>query len=399
MKITKHLMYIVFILLLLTLDAFALDAASVCPEDSLKFGMSTPLTGPASQLGINMRDGILTSFSEVNSSGRISGKELCLVAVDDGYEPERTVPNMHTLLMDEKVLALVGNVGTPTAVVAIPIATRNKTLFFGALSGAGILRKMPPERYVINFRASYAEETAAMVEGLITYGGIAANEIAFFTQRDAFGDAGFSGGMAALQRRGDFDEKLIAHGRYERNTIAVENGLADILMTNPEPKAVIMVGAYAPCAAFIKLARRIGLKALFLNISVGAAPLAQELGSSGEGVIITQVVPHYDSNEPVVVKFRKGLKEYQPQAAPSFGALEGYLVGNILIRALREIDRPLTREAIVDALEGLGEFDIGLGEPLRLTKTEHQASHQVWPTIIRNGKVVPLNWAELTWKK
>ena len=389
-----------FIFPALAVDAFALGTASVCPDGTLKFGMSIPLTGPASRLGINMRDGILTSFSEVNASGGIAGKQLCLVAVDDGYEPERTVPNMHALLMDEKVLGLVGNVGTPTAVVSIPIATRNKTLFFGALSGAGILRKMPPDHYVINFRASYAEETAAMVEALVTYGGIAADEIAFFTQRDAFGDAGFSGGMAALHRHGDFDEKLIAHGRYERNTIAVENGLADILMANPEPRAVIMVGAYGPCAAFIKLARKIGLKALFLNVSVvGTAPLVQELGLSGEGVIITQVVPHYDSDEPVVGRFREGLKKYLPQVEPSFVALEGYLVGNILTRALREIDGPLTRETIVDALEGLGEFDIGLDEPLKLNTTEHQASHQVWPTIIRNGKVVPLNWAELTWKK
>jgi ABC-type branched-subunit amino acid transport system substrate-binding protein len=307
---------------------------------------------------------------------------------------------MHTLLQDENVLAVVGNVGTPTAVVASPIATRNRTLFFGAFSGAGVLRKMPPERYVINFRASYAEETATMVEALITYGGVAANEIAFFTQRDAFGDAGFSGGMAALQRRGISDEKLIAHGRYERNTTAVENGLADILMAKPEPKAVIMVGAYSPCAAFIRLARKSGLKALFLNISfVGAAPLAQELGADGEGVIITQVVPHYDAEVPIVAKFRKGLKEYLPQEKPSFGALEGYIVGNILIRSLTAIGGQLTRESIVDALEGVGEFDIGLGNLLNLNKTEHQASHQVWPTIIRNGDVVPLNWSELVWRK
>lgn len=396
MQILKYFFFTALILFFLPVWASAMLLESTCPGDSLKFGMSTALSGPAARLGINMRDGVLASFSEVNLSGGIGGKRLCLVTIDDGYEPERTVPNMHTLITDEKVLAVVGNVGTPTAVVASPIATRNRTLFFGAFTGAGVLRKMPPERYIVNFRASYAEETAAMVEALITHGGIAPNEIAFFTQRDAFGDAGFSGGMAALQRRGVDDEKLIAHGRYERNTIAVENGLADILMVKPEPKAIILVGAYSPCAAFIKLARESGLKALFLNISfVGAAPLAKELGLAGEGVIITQVVPHYDSDEPVVVRFRRVLNEYLPNETPSFGALEGYLVGTILVRALTEIPGQIDRESIVDSLEDLGEFDIGLGTNLDINDSEHQASHQVWPTIIRNGKVIPFNWSDL----
>lgn len=372
----------------------------VCPPSTLPFGMSTALTGPAARLGLNMRLGVLVAFSEQNVAGGIHGKALCLSAIDDGYEPERVVPNMHTLIQEENVLAVVGNVGTPTAVVAEPIAARNSTLFFGAYSGAGVLRKMPPERYVINYRASYAEETAAMVEALMNFGAVQPEEIAFFTQRDAFGDAGFSGGVAALRRHGFTDEQLIVHGRYERNTTAVENGLADILMAKQLPKAVILVGAYEPCATFIKLARACGLQALFLNVSfVGAAPLAEKLGEDGEGVIITQVVPHYDSEVPLVVQFRQALSGLFPFEKPTFGALEGYVVGRILIRSLVEINGPVTRETVVEALEGLGEFDIGLGGSLALSREEHQASHRVWPTVIRGGKVVPCNWNELVWKK
>jgi len=363
--------------------------------DELVFGMSTVLTGPAAKLGLNMRAGVLAAFAEANQAGGIHGRKLRLIALDDGYEPARTTPNMHTLIGEHRVLAVMGNVGTPTAVAAIPIANVGKTAFFGAFTGAGALRKIPPDRYVINYRASYAEETAAMVDALIKEAGLRPEEVAFFTQRDAYGDAGYVGGIEALKRHGLDDVKGVAHGRYERNTNAVENGLADILAARTPARAVILVGAYEPCATFIKLAGEYGLDAFFLNVSfVGAAPLAKALGAAGDGVIVTQVVPHPEADLPATKAYRKALRKSDPDAVPTFGSLEGYIVGRILIKALADIDGTPTREAVVNALEGLGDFDIGLGCDLALNPTEHQASHRLWPTVIHGGKVVPLAWEE-----
>jgi branched-chain amino acid transport system substrate-binding protein len=370
-----------------------------CQDNSLVLGMSTALSGPAARLGLQMRAGVLAALHEANEKGGVKGRPLCLIALDDGYEPQQTVPNMRSLIDEHEVLAVIGNVGTPTAVAAIPIATRSRTPFFGAYTGAGVLRKNPPDRYVINYRASYAEETAAMVEALLAHGRLQPEEIAFFTQRDAYGDAGFIGAMAALKKHGLKDERLIAHGRYERNTLAVENGLADILLAEPAPKAVIMVGAYAPCGAFVKLARDNGLDALFLTVSfIGGEPLAEELGRDGDGIIITQVVPHYETDLPVVGDFNRALAAWNAEVLPSFGALEGYVATRILLRALLSVAAPPSREAIANALEGLDEFDIGLGETLRLSEEERQFSHRVWPTIIRDSKVVPFAWEELAAK-
>ncbi len=380
-----------------------LVSAPPCPagqrhpaEDTVVLGMSTALTGPTAVLGINMQTGVLAAIEEVNRTGGIHGPKLSLIALDDGYEPARTAPNMRRLIDEEHVLAVIGNVGTPTAVAAIPITNAGKTPFVGAFTGAGILRKMPPDRYVINYRASYAEETGTMVDGLIVHGGVKPEEIAFFTQRDAYGDAGFVGGITALQRHGLKDENGVLHSRYERNTLAVENGLADIIMSNPRPRAVIMVGAYNPCAAFILLARQSGLDAVFLNVSfVGAEALAEKLGEQGDGVIITEVVPHFDSDVPIVGEYRKALKASNPSSPPTFGSLEGYVAARILFRALKGIQGPLTKEGVVNALEGLGEFDMGLGARLHLGPKEHQACHRVWPTILRGGRAVPFQWKEL----
>jgi ABC-type branched-subunit amino acid transport system substrate-binding protein len=365
-------------------------------EDPIVLGMSTALTGPAAMLGVNMRAGVLAALEEVNQSGGIHGRRMKLVSLDDGYEPSRTAPNMRRLIEEEHVLAVIGNVGTPTAVAAIPIANSSKTPFFGAFTGAGILRKTPPDRYVINYRASYAEETTAMVDALISYGGLTPQEIGFFTQRDAYGDAGFVGGVAALRRHGLRDENKVIHTRYERNTLAVENALANLIMAYPPLRAVIMVGAYAPCGEFIRLAKEYGMEAVFLNVSfVGAEPLAEQLGELGNGVIVTQVVPHFDSNVPIVGQYRKALQGWDASAKPSCASLEGFIAARFFCLALKTIDGPITQESIVTALEGLGEFDIGLGEPLRLSPDEHQACHRVWPTVMQGGKIVPFRWEEL----
>ena len=361
-------------------------------------GMSTALSGPAADLGKNMQRGVLTGLERVNRAGGVKGRQLRLIALDDGYEPTRTAPNMRKLIEKKQVLAVIGNVGTPTAIAAIPIANEQKTLLFAPFTGAGVLRKTPPDRYVINYRASYAEETAAMIDALIKIGHLKPKEIAFFTQRDGYGDAGFVGGIAALKRHGLKDENVVVHARYERNTLAIENALANILFASPPPRAVIMVGAYAPCAKFITLAKESGMEALFLNVSfVGSAPLARELGNKAPHVIVTQVVPHPQEKNLLIVKeYHEDLQKMDQPTTPTFGSLEGYIASRIFVKALKNVQGQPTRENIIDALERLKAFDIGLGKPLHLTAKKHQASHRVWPTILRNGQFVPFKWKDIS---
>ena len=374
----------------------ALSAGSAVAEE-IVLGMSTVLSGPAADLGKDMRLGVLAGLERANRDGGVHGRKLRLVALDDGYEPARTAPNMRRLIEKENVLLTIGNVGTPTAIAAIPIANEDKTLLYAAFTGAGVLRKNPPDRYVLNFRASYAEETGAMIDALIDGAGLKIEDIAFFTQRDGDGDAGFAGGIAALKRHGLKDAGAVPHVRYERNSLAVENALASLLYAPREPHAIVMVGAYAPCAKFIRLAHEADVRATFLNVSfVGSQSLALELGGLPARVIVTQVVPYpEDAAVPVVREYLTDLKALSPDAEPGFGGLEGYIATRVLLSALEKIPDAPTREKIIDALEQLGEFDPGLGQTLHLDPGHHQASHGIWPTIFQNGKFVPFSWNAL----
>lgn len=160
------------------------------------------------------------------------------------------------------------------------------------------------------------------------------------------------------------------------------------------PKAIIMVGAYKPCAAFIKMAKEFFPQAIFANVSfVGSEPLAKELGSVGEGVVVTQVVPHYEADLPGVAEFRQDMAA--AGNTPGFISLEGYLAAKIFVEGLKKAGANPDRENIIDALEGLSNLDIGIGVPVSYSKSNHQASHKVWPTVIRGGKYVSLTWSDL----
>ena len=371
------------------LGAFVIKAAYGA---ELTVGMSTALSGPVSALGRGMKQGIEAHFKKVNDAGGVNGHTLRLVALDDSYQPDPAVSNVHRLIDLDQSLAIIGNVGTPTASVTVPIVNDKQVLLFGPFTGAGLLRRSPPDRYVINYRASYAEETAAMIQGLLKLG-IKPQQIAFFTQEDAYGDSGYEGGIKALRAVGYKDTGKLVHGRYKRNTLNVEDGLITILDAKIKPRAIIMVGAYAPCAKFIKLAKKLLPGTLFLNVSfVGSDALAAALGGDGEGVIITQVVPHYASDLPGVVEYRQALGKYAPDAAPGFVSLEGYLVAKIFAEGLKRMGNPPSRESVVDAIESLKDLDIGIGITLTYSKTEHQGSHKVWATAIKEGKFVPLDW-------
>ena len=357
-------------------------------DDRILFGQSAAFEGPAAALGLGMREGILASFNEANATGGVNGRRLELVSYDDGYEPEKAIANTKRLINENGVFALVGEVGTPTSNAAQPITTEAGVPFIGPFTGAAFLRN-PSLGNVINIRGSYDQETEAWIEHLTTDLGV--SRIAILYQDDTFGRAGLSGVSKAMEKRG---MKLVAEGTFERNTTAVKTALLVIRKAGPE--AVVMVGPYKPCAEFIKLAHRLKLDAVFVNISfVGANALAKELGEDGKGVVVTQVVPFPgDMSIPLVARYQKALKAANPEAQIGFVSLEGYMVGRLVIEALGKVKGPVTRAGLLSTIKEVGTFDLG-GITLSYGPDDNQGMDQVFLTVIRaDGSFKPVDRLE-----
>jgi branched-chain amino acid transport system substrate-binding protein len=354
-------------------------------DKEILFGISAPLSGAAKELGQNMKLGIDAAFSVANTKGGVHGRKLRLISVDDGYEPTRTAETMKQLYEQDRVFGLVGNVGTPTAAVALPYALDHRMLFYGAFTGAGLLRRDPPDRYVFNYRASYAEETDAVVRYLVKVRRLKPQQIAVFAQQDSYGDAGFAGVAKAIRSLQGGDESTILRLNYKRNTVDVDEAIAQLKKSRVPIRAVIMVPTYRAAARFIEKTRDLYPNMIYTSVSfVGSTALASELMLLGQkfatGVIVTQVVPAVEGHSSVVLDYKSALSRYFPGESPDYVSLEGYLAGSILVEALKRNGPQLDTERLVDTLENLHDFDMGLGTPVSFGRTEHQALHKVWGT-------------------
>ena len=365
-------------------------------DTEIRFGISAPFSGANKELGQNMRLGIEAAFNAANARGGVNGRQLKLIAADDGYEPARTAETMKRLYEKDQVFAVVGNVGTPTAAVALPYALDRKMIFFGAFTGAGLLRSDPPDRYVFNYRASYAEETAATVNYLVKVKRLKPSQIAVFAQQDAYGDAGFSGVAKAIRALGG-DENAILRLHYQRNTVDVDDAVDQLRKSRVPIRAVIMVPGYRAAAKFIEKTRDLFPSMIYTSVSfVGSTALANELMLLGKkyanGVIVTQVVPALDGHSSLVLDYKSALAKYFPGEQPDYVSLEGYVAANVLITALRRNGADLDAEKLVTTLENLRDLDIGLGTPVSYGRSEHQGVHKVWGTQIdENGRYQPID--------
>jgi ABC-type branched-subunit amino acid transport system substrate-binding protein len=371
---------------------FALIAGPVLAADgitptSLLIGQAAPLSGPAAGLGTGMNQGLEAWAKAVNAQGGIHGRSITIAAIDDGYDPARCADATGELIEDRKVFALAGFVGTPTCKAAIPVLTEAGVPLMGAFTGAGLLRKDDatgkPHRFVLNLRASYGNETEALVDHFVKAG---KTRIAVFHQNDSFGEAGLKGTEAALKKR---SMTLVGKGTFERNTVAVKTGLAAIKDANPD--AVVMVGPYTPIAAFLKEARGIGLSVPMATVSfVGTENLIAAAAEAGEGVIISQVVPSpSDTSVPLVKDYHAALAAAYPDAKPGYVSLEGYATGVTLGAILSKAGPQPTREGLITSAQAIANLDLG-GLTLTFGPDDHQGSDAVFLTAISQGSAKPL---------
>lgn len=342
-------------------------------DDEIVIGSSAALSGQASFLGTQTIHGSLAYINEVNSKGGVHGRKIRLISYDDRYEPSETVTNTQRLINQDKVFALFDYVGTPTSLEVIDIVHKLGIPLLGLFTGAEDLR-VPYRPYIFNVRDSYYIEA----EGAVTYfvDKLGLKKIAVMYQKDSFGLAVLSGVQLALKRR---NMEPVETAVYARGSMDVAPAMEAIRASGAE--AVIMVGTYAPLAKFIKLSNDAGFKPYFHTVSfVGSEAFVKEIIETQrispeqyDKIIVTQVVPSpYSEDLPGVKEYRELAKKYYPNDKPNFVALEGFINAKILVKALEDAGRNLTKQRFIGALESMYNFDVGIGKEVSYSRLNHQ---------------------------
>jgi branched-chain amino acid transport system substrate-binding protein len=342
-------------------------------------GQSAAFSGPAAQLGIQMNKGARIYFDALNANGGVNGSVIELRTLDDGYEPERCKANTEKLIKDD-VFALFGYVGTPTCLAALPLVNEARLPFFGPFTGAEALRD-PFSKVVFHVRASYYDETALIVRQLTTLG---LKKIAVFYQDDAYGKAGLEGVRRALK---PLLLEPVALGTVQRNTVEVAQAVKDIVAKGPE--AVVQISAYKSCAAFIREARNAGYGGTFFNVSfVGTQALADELGRTGRGIMVSQVMPFpFNTTMAISREYLDAVHKSGADAQPNYSSMEGYVAAKVFAEGLKRAGRGPSREALISGLESIQNASFG-GFQVDYGPRDHVASSFVDLSMLtEDGKV------------
>lgn len=362
------------------LGAGLLAPATRAQGNAIVLGQSAAFSGPASELGEQFKRGAALYFDRANARGGIGGRPIELVSLDDGYEPDRCAANTKKLI-ERGVFALFGYIGTPTSLAALPLATAAKTPFVAPFTGAEALRA-PFNRYAFHVRASYFDETAAIVRQITSVG---IQRVGVFYQNDSYGKAGLEGVVRALK---PLKLEPAALGTVERNTVAVDEAVKTILAANPG--AIAMISAYKSCAAFIRAARKAGFGGNFYNVSfVGTQALAHELGADARGVVVSQVMPYpFAPNTGIAGDYLAAGKAAEgDKFLPNYSSIEGYVAARVITEALRRPGATASAEALIGALEGLRDFNLG-GYFVDFGPQKHTGSRFVDLTILTaDGKI------------
>ena len=325
----------------------------------------------------------MAHINQVNEEGGIYGRTIRVISYDDQYDPPKAVENTQKLINEDKVFALFNYVGTPTAVMVIPIVEEAEVPLIGLFTGANVLRE-PVKKYIFNIRASYYQEIEHAMKYFVDKLGL--NKVAVFYQADDYGMDGLQGTNIALEKRG---LEPVALGSYTRGTMDVEEAVKAI--TESEAEIVVMVGTYSPTAKFVKLVKDKEPEMIFHSVSfVGPEELVKELEDHTDSVFVSQVVPplHYTELLDSVGKYVENLAKYYPGESPSFEGLEGFVNAKVLAEGLRRCGGNLTREGLIEALESIRDYSAGIGAAVTFSENDHQGLDKVYLTSIEDGEFI-----------
>jgi ABC-type branched-subunit amino acid transport system substrate-binding protein len=396
-----------FKFLLCAFIAVSVEARATEPgvtDKDVVVGQPAAFSGPSGGLGVEMWRGATAAFAEANAAGGVNGRTVRLVIADDAYDSEKAAIAVGQLISRDHVFALFGGVGTPTIVKALPVVLKHFNsdglFYFANFTGAEPQRQPPYAKAVFNVRASYRQETKAMVDAFVAMG---KKRVGIFVQDDAYGASGRDGVRRALKEKG---LDIVSDTTYPRGQVFDVSTAPQVkILRDAKVDAVIAVGAYQACAALVRDGRSAGWLVPIHNVSfVGAdqmlALLTAEEHRRGmrltQNLINSQVVPSYDDISVKLVRDYRaamdrfnpispkatGGDQYTPKSKYTFGSLEGYMSARIFLRVLQKAGKDLTRRGFYEAAESMGRFDVGLGVPAELSQSRHQALDTVWFTTV-----------------
>ncbi len=338
------------------------------PSTKIKLGTTLDLSiGSASLIGRSVKNGLMIALNEINKTGVFPDKTIELFVLDDKYIPIVSQANIQTL-REKSIDIFICPEGAPTLEVSLDLIRNGDILVLFPITGSDIFRK-PDLKGVVNFRASYAKESEALINYLFSY----ANppSIAFFYQNDSFGRSGLTVAQELLKNYKGTTLEL----PFPINTADFSEQVKQFKKTAAE--VIFFFCTDGSAAAFI---RQCGVesfisKQLFGFSDLGSVPFKKFLFEKGLKCTIAEDMPNpATSTLECVEEFRK-LVPTEFSQDPF--VLEGFLAMGILADAFKQISGPITKESVVKVFESYKDYNYK-GLVLTFDPQTRSLANRVW---------------------
>ncbi len=330
--------------------ALGLLVAPTAVLAQIRIGQTAGLTGAVAVSVNEALDGARLVFDAVNAHGGINGQTIELISLDDKFDPKLAAANAKTLI-DQGVVALFLNRGTPHTEAILPLLAQAQIPLVGPSTGAMVLHQ-PVNPWVFNVRATYQREAEKVVQHLVT---VDMDRIAIVQVDDSFGADAAAGALRAFSA---LKRHPVLHEKYDRSKPDFSAIVPKIVAADAQ--AVLFLGSGTAVIDGMKAVRAAGSRAQLVTLSNNASGgFVKALGDVAHGVIVSQVFPSVRSLAVPLIKEATDLAHAKGIKALTPAMVEGFAAAKVLVDGLRRAGKPPTRSSLEAALEGMHRVNIG----------------------------------------
>lgn len=351
----------------------------------ITIGVSLPLTGPASGLGIPVNNQLKLWPTS------IAGEKIRLVVLDDATDPTAAVKNAKRFVVDEKVDVIIGSVATPVAIPISAVAADSETV---QLSLSPIPLPVGKDNWTFRMAQSNPVMEHAVI-GLMKKQGI--KTVGFLGYSDAFGESWL---QDFTTEAGASGIKVVATERFARADTSVTAQAIKLVAVNPDAILIVAAGSGAAMPHMAMVEK--GYKGKIYQTHAAASRDLMRVGGkdvegayvvSGPAVVVEQLPDSHPSKKVAFQFVQQYEKAYGVGSRNQFAAhgFDSLIVLEKAIPIALKQGKPGTKEfriALRNALESMGRTVVAHGV-LNWTKDDH------WGYTLETGvmlRVVNGDW-------
>jgi branched-chain amino acid transport system substrate-binding protein len=361
------------------------EAVPGVTDTEILLGAHFPISQTPAAAYAPIADGMRAYFEYVNSQGGVNGRTIKFIVGDDHFNPSDSIEVTRKLVEQDGIFAMVGGLGDLTHAAVYKYLEENGVpdMFIG---GGTVDFTDPVVKTRFGGNPDY--DTEGRMIGKYLAENFAGKKLAFLLENDAFGKDGKAGVLKGLEGS---DIEIVAEETYEPSQWDVTAQTQRLKNANPD-----VIAAYAippPAASLVKTAR----ETLNWDVPVVVTGVVQtdifiQLAGpeNAEGVVSVVFGKQiYNTEDAGVQQHMQIMKDFGQGVEASNFTLYGQSMAELMVKALENAGRDLTRESLVDGAENIRDYCCTFCLfPANLSPTDHRPSEMEVYNRVENGKWV-----------